>query len=49
VAVRKDGSSRFGKDNRWGVFPSVSAGWIVSNESFLKEMKYFLNVRRNFF
>lgn len=36
VAVRKDGSSRFGKDNRWGVFPSVSAGWIVSNESFLK-------------
>ena len=36
VAVRKDGSSRFGKDNRWGIFPSVSAGWIVSNESFLK-------------
>ncbi|MBK9565181.1 MAG: TonB-dependent receptor [Saprospiraceae bacterium] len=37
VALRKDGSSRFGKDNRWGVFPSVSAGWIVSNEAFLKE------------
>jgi TonB-linked SusC/RagA family outer membrane protein len=36
-AVRKDGSSRFGKDNRWGVFPSLSAAWLVSNESFLKE------------
>ncbi len=37
AAVRKDGSSRFGKDNRWGIFPSVSAGWIMSNEAFLKE------------
>jgi TonB-linked SusC/RagA family outer membrane protein len=40
VAVRKDGSSRFGKDNRWGVFPSVSAGWIVSNEAFLKGIDF---------
>ncbi|MBK8518132.1 MAG: TonB-dependent receptor [Saprospiraceae bacterium] len=39
AAVRKDGSSRFGKDNRWGIFPSVSAGWIVSNEAFLKELE----------
>ena len=37
IALRKDGSSRFGNDNRWGLFPSVSAGWIVSNEAFLKE------------
>jgi len=35
-AVRRDGSSRFGSDNRWGTFPSVSAGWIVSDESFLE-------------
>ncbi|MBK9736631.1 MAG: TonB-dependent receptor [Saprospiraceae bacterium] len=35
-ALRRDGSSRFGKDNRWGIFPSVSAGWVVSNETFLK-------------
>lgn len=32
--VRIDGSSRFGKTNRWGVFPSVSAGWRISKESF---------------
>lgn len=32
--VRLDGSSRFGKSNRWGVFPSASAGWRISEESF---------------
>ncbi len=31
---RRDGSSRFGVDNRWGNFPSFSAGWIVSKEDF---------------
>lgn len=34
---RMDGSSRFGKDNRWGHFPSVSAGWIITKESFFPE------------
>jgi hypothetical protein len=34
AAFRRDGSSRFGPDNRWGNFPSVSLGWIVSDESF---------------
>ena len=34
---RYDGSSRFPSEYRWGFFPSVSAGWIVSNEDFLKE------------
>jgi TonB-linked SusC/RagA family outer membrane protein len=33
--VRRDGSSVFGPENRYGVFPSVSAGWRISNESFL--------------
>jgi TonB-linked SusC/RagA family outer membrane protein len=33
---RIDGSSRFGPDNRYGVFPAVSAGWIMSEEGFLK-------------
>lgn len=37
AAIRTDGSSRFGADNRWGTFPSVSAGWIVSDEEFLKK------------
>lgn len=36
--VRRDASSKFGSDNRWGTFPSVSAGWRVSQESFLKEV-----------
>jgi TonB-linked SusC/RagA family outer membrane protein len=35
VALRRDGSSRFSPDTRWGMFPSVSAAWLVSNEKFL--------------
>jgi TonB-linked SusC/RagA family outer membrane protein len=35
AAVRGDGSSRFGSENRWGIFPSVSAGWVLSDENFL--------------
>ncbi len=34
---RMDGSSRYGKDNRWGHFPSISAGWIVTKESWFPE------------
>ncbi|WP_165793047.1 SusC/RagA family TonB-linked outer membrane protein [Sphingobacterium haloxyli] len=37
AAVRTDGSSRFGTNNRWGYFPSVSAGWNVAEEGFLKD------------
>lgn len=36
--VRTDGSSRFGRENRWGWFPSISLGWTVSNEKFYKEL-----------
>jgi TonB-dependent starch-binding outer membrane protein SusC len=36
AAIRTDGSSRFGADNRWGTFPSVSAGWVLSDEPFMK-------------
>lgn len=35
--IRYDGSSRFAKDNRWGVFPSASVGWRLSEESFWKD------------
>ncbi len=35
AAVRGDGSSRFGSENRWGIFPSVSMGWVMSDEAFL--------------
>ena len=35
---RRDGSSRFGSDTKWGDFPSVSAGWRISNENFMKNI-----------
>jgi len=41
--VRYDGSSRFGVDKRWGVFPSVSLGWRFSDEEFMNWMKPFVN------
>lgn len=45
VNVRADGSSRFYKNNRWGVFPSVSAGWRISEESFMKSIKWINNMK----
>ena len=36
-AIRTDGSSRFGKNNRWGYFPSASAAWRINEEDFFKE------------
>ncbi|OOG72664.1 TonB-dependent receptor [Flavobacterium sp. A45] len=35
--IRRDGSSRFGKNNQFGTFPAVSAGWRISNENFIKD------------
>ncbi|MCC8142967.1 MAG: TonB-dependent receptor [Tannerellaceae bacterium] len=37
--LRRDGSSRFGTESRWGTFPSVSAGWRISEESFFEPLK----------
>lgn len=37
ASLRRDGSSKFGKNNRWGVFPAVSAGYRISNERFWPE------------
>ncbi|MCB0661529.1 MAG: TonB-dependent receptor [Saprospiraceae bacterium] len=46
ATVRRDGSSNFGKANRWGVFPSFSLGWILSDEPFFQiEPISFLKVR----
>ncbi|MCD8167445.1 MAG: SusC/RagA family TonB-linked outer membrane protein [Bacteroides sp.] len=42
---RYDGSSRFHKDNRWGFFPSFSAGWRISEEAFLKDMDWLSNLK----
>jgi len=48
--ARVDGSSRFGRNNRYGFFPSISAGWIVSEESFMAgiEKISFLKIRTSY-
>jgi len=43
VTVRTDGSSRFAPGNQWGVFPSVSAGWRISDEPFMRGTQGFLD------
>lgn len=40
ASIRRDGSSRFGSNNRWGNFPSVSAGWVVSDEPFFPKTNW---------
>ncbi|MEN9907630.1 MAG: hypothetical protein RLZZ540_771 [Bacteroidota bacterium] len=37
--IRRDGSSRFGADNRYGIFPAATVGWKINNEDFLKNVK----------
>lgn len=39
-AIRNDGSSRYGADAKFGYFPSVSAGWIISDEDFMHDIKH---------
>lgn len=43
--IRTDGSSRFGEGNRWGIFPSFSAGWRISSEQFMQDADLFSNLR----
>ncbi|GJM64175.1 TonB-dependent receptor [Persicobacter diffluens] len=43
ATVRADGSSRFEKGNQWGVFPSVSAGWVLSQENFMANTSSWLD------
>jgi len=43
VTVRRDGSSRFGKNNKYGTFPSVSLGWRISEEAWMKNTKSWLD------
>ena len=40
ATIRRDGSSKFAPENRWGTFGSVGAGWVVSDEDFLNNMKW---------
>ena len=43
ATVRTDGSSNFARGHRWGVFPSVSAGWVMSSEPWMQETKDWLS------
>ena len=40
ASIRTDGSSKFGQDNRWGIFPSVTAGWNFDSENFMESVKW---------
>ncbi|MDX5478070.1 MAG: SusC/RagA family TonB-linked outer membrane protein, partial [Cyclobacteriaceae bacterium] len=50
ASVRYEGSSRFGANQKWGLFPAVSAGWTISNEPFLKDnpILNFLKIRAGY-
>lgn len=43
LVLRADGSSNFARGKRWGYFPSVSAGWVISNENFMESTKSWLD------
>ena len=45
VSVRREGSSKFGANNKWGTFPSVSLGWTISNEEFMKSLTWLNNLK----
>lgn len=47
VSLRRDGTSRFSKDNRWGTFWSVGASWVISKEKFMQSLNWvnFLKLR----
>ncbi|MBP7849822.1 MAG: SusC/RagA family TonB-linked outer membrane protein [Lentimicrobiaceae bacterium] len=40
ASLRRDGSSKFGKNNKWGTFPTVAAGWNLTNEPFLSDVRW---------
>ena len=45
ATIRRDGSSVFGKNNRWGTFPSVSAAWNITEEKFMRNQHIFDNLK----
>jgi outer membrane receptor protein involved in Fe transport len=45
LTLRRDGSSRFGKDNRWGTFWSVGAMWNLMNETFMEDSELITNLK----
>jgi TonB-dependent starch-binding outer membrane protein SusC len=45
ATVRYDGSSRFGENNKFGLFPAASAGWVISKENFMQNLKVISNLK----
>jgi len=43
ITFRADGSSKFSPNNRWGYFPSIGLGWVITDENFMRELKDILN------
>ncbi len=47
-SIRNDGSSRFGSDNLWGLFPAFSVGWKVKSEEFMSDFDFISNMKLRF-
>jgi TonB-linked SusC/RagA family outer membrane protein len=45
LSFRREGSSKFGENNKWGSFPSASAGWTISNEEFMRDLLWINNLK----
>nr|WP_319510030.1 SusC/RagA family TonB-linked outer membrane protein [uncultured Draconibacterium sp.] len=45
ASVRREGSSKFGENHKWGTFPSASVGWTISNESFMQTATWLDNLK----
>ncbi len=45
VSLRREGSSKFGENNKWGNFPSASLGWTISNEGFMDNVDWVSNLK----
>lgn len=45
ASVRREGSSKFAEGNRWGMFPALSLGWNIHNESFMADQDLFTNLK----
>ena len=45
ASIRRDGSSRFGSDRQWGLFPSLSLGWRIKEENFMKDVNWITDLK----
>ncbi|SDF19122.1 TonB-linked outer membrane protein, SusC/RagA family [Pricia antarctica] len=48
TTYRRDGSSRFGPENKWGLFPSIALGWRFSNEKFMENLTFIKDAKLRF-